>query len=95
MYATGYDYEKVKAGGKVLVNNITAAHACNRNLTEPEKEILRCHQRMAHLGFQTIQFLMKLGVLAFSKQKRQLHRAASKLKTLPKCASCLFGKQTR
>lgn len=66
----------------------------NINLTEPEKELLRWHQRFGHMDFKKVQFLLGLGVLGVSASKKSLHRAASKLQTCPKCAACQFGKQT-
>ena len=37
---------------------------------------------------------MRTGVLSHTEATRSLHTAASKLKEVPKCAACLFGKQT-
>ena len=67
----------------------------NLNLTDPEKELLHWHYRLGHLSFRKIQFLMRTGVLASSKASRHLHKAACQLSTPPKCAACMYGKQTR
>ena len=72
----------------------TAVDPSNINLSEPEKELLRWHQRLGHLDFRKIQFLMRTGVLSLSQSKRSLHSRAAKLVHPPKCAACQFGKQT-
>ena len=66
----------------------------NINLSEPEKELLRWHQRLGHIDQQKVQFLFRSGVLATSLAKRSLQQRASKLQTKPRCAACQFGKQT-
>eukprot|EP00978_Attheya_sp_CCMP212_P022107 scaffold65528_cov69-Attheya_sp.AAC.3 len=48
----------------------TAVHSDHFNLSIPQKELLRWHTRLGHVGFKP-----------------------AKLITVPKCASCLFGKQ--
>jgi GAG-pre-integrase domain len=65
----------------------------NYNLTEPEKELLRWHQRLAHIDFNKIKFLFRSGVLAKGEANRALQTAASKLRSHPRCAACQFGKQ--
>ena len=72
---------------------VNVIHANNTNLNEPEKELLRWHQRFGHVGFKTVQFLMRSGVLSFTPSTRRLHTAASKIKKPPKCAACQYGKQ--
>ena len=59
----------------------------NVNLTAPEKELLRWHYRLGHLGFKRVQFLMRTGVLARSEGQRRLHTSACKLDTTPLCAA--------
>ena len=68
----------------------------NQNLSEPQKELLRWHYRLGHVGFRTNQFIMRTGALASSESKRRLHKAASKLshQDLPKCSAWQFGRQT-
>ena len=67
----------------------------NYNLTEPEKELLRWHQRLAHLDFNKVKFLFRTGVLARGEASRSLQTAAAKIKVHPRCAACQFGKQTQ
>ena len=67
----------------------------NLNLSPAEKELLRWHDRLGHLNFKQIQFILRTGVLAHSESARRLQAAASKLTTLPLCPACQFGKQRR
>jgi hypothetical protein len=73
---------------------ISTVHDSNLSLSESEKDLLRWHQRLGHLSFKKIQHLMRTGVLSHTEGTRALHTAASKLRSPPKCAVCLFGKQT-
>jgi hypothetical protein len=77
-----------------LCNSISTVNSSNNNLTEAQKELLRWHQRLGHLAFKKVQHLMRTGVLSHTESTRQLHTAASKIVQPPKCAACLFGKQT-
>ena len=61
-------------------------------MSNAEKELLSWHERLGHLGFAKIQFLMRSGLLASSESTRRLHRAAANLRPL-KCAACIFAKQ--
>ena len=79
---------------QALCNTISTVNSNNANLTEAQKELLRWHQRLGHLAFKKIQHLMRTGVLSHTESSRQLHTAASKIVHPPKCAACLFGKQT-
>ena len=47
-----------------LVATITEVHETNQNLSEAEKELLRRHYRLGHIGFKKIQFLLRTGVLS-------------------------------
>jgi hypothetical protein len=78
----------------MLCHTVSTVHDHNRNLSEAEKELLRWHQRLGHLAFKKIQHLMRTGILSNVESTRNLHTAASKVKSPPKCAACLFGKQT-
>ena len=72
---------------------ITVVSEANQNLSEPEKELLKWHQRLAHIDCNKVKFLFRTGVLARGEANRSLQTAASKLKTNPRCAACQFGKQ--
>jgi hypothetical protein len=82
-------------GSDDIPNALNAAvevvsHA-NQNITPVEKEWLKWHYRLWHMGFWRIQFLMRSGILAKSHQARSLHTGIGKLTTPPKCAACLFA----
>ena len=78
-----------------LINTASTMAATNTNLGPAEKELLRWHNHLGHIGMQKVQFLMQTGVLAISNATRRLHAAASKLTNLPLCSACQFGKQCR
>jgi Reverse transcriptase (RNA-dependent DNA polymerase)/GAG-pre-integrase domain/Zinc knuckle len=65
----------------------------NVNLSEPEKELMRWHQRLAHMDCNKVKFLFRTGVLARGEASRSIQTAAAKLRANPRCASCQFGKQ--
>ena len=67
----------------------------NINLTEPEKELLRWHQRLGHISIKRIQWMMRQGFLATSERLRCLHASASKLHQGPMCTACQYAKQRR
>ena len=69
--------------------------ADNVNLTEPEKELLRWHSRLGHIGMKRIQWLFRQGLLARGERSRRLQAAASKLTHGPLCTACQYAKQRR
>ena len=77
-----------------LYNAMTVTDEENRNLSAAEKELLRWHQRLGHIDFTKVKHLMRSGALASTAATRQLQSAACKLQHNPKCAACLFAKQT-
>ena len=78
-----------------LISTISEVHDANHNLSESEKELLRWHYRLGHIGFKKIQFLLRTGVLSHTESSRRLHQAACKIVNYPKCAACQYGKQHR
>jgi len=70
--------------------NMCVTEEHNQNLSHAQKELLRWHFRLGHLGCKTIQMLLRSRVLGESNLKR----AAGKC-PVPKCASCQYGKQKR
>ena len=78
-----------------LITTISEVHETNHNLSEAEKELLRWHYRLGHIGFKKIQFLLRSGVLSQTEGSRRIHAAACKVSNLPKCAACQYGKQHR
>ena len=59
----------------------------NMNLTPPQKELLRWHFRLCHQGFDSLQRLLRTGLLGNSP----LTRAAAKC-DIPTCSTCEFAK---
>ena len=78
-----------------FLEHITTTHNNNFNLSEPQKEILRWHYRLGHIGLRTVQFILRTGALAGLQANERLHYRAGKLigNNLPKCAACQFRKQ--
>ena len=72
---------------------VTVVHERNINLSEPEKELLRWHSRLGHIGFRVVKFLKRTGILAHTERAKTLHRSAARMESNPKCAACQFGKQ--
>lgn len=89
-----YQYNSTDVPAQALCHTVSTVNSNNANLSEAQKELLRWHQRLGHLAFKKIQHLMRTGVLSHTEGTRGLHTAASKLIEPPKCAACLFGKQT-
>ena len=46
-----------RSAADALVATISEVHETNHNLSEAEKELLRWHYRLGHIGFKKIQFL--------------------------------------
>lgn len=67
----------------------------NHNLSSAAKELIGWHDRMGHLDYRKVQFVLRTGVLAHSESARRIQAAASKLTHHPMYASCQFGKQRR
>ena len=92
--SAGYNASVPTTFDSGATTNITSVSLNNGNLTEPEKELLRWHYRLGHLGFRKIQLLMRSGVLANSESKRRLHSACCRINPPPICSACQFAKQT-
>jgi hypothetical protein len=92
---TAYRYSDARAAPEALNALITTVSHENMNLSEAQKELVRWHNRLGHVGYKRVQSLMRSGTLAHSEATRRLHTAACKITELPKCAACQFGKQKR
>lgn len=88
-----YDLNTTTHSANLAQSIVSTVAAANHNLTEPEKELLKWHQRLCHLDFKKIKFLFRTGILSRGETNRHLHTSASKLLHNPKCAACQFGKQ--
>ena len=80
---------KQKSGARSLTE------ATNANLSQEEKELMRWHYRLGHIGMRRVQGLFRAGWLATSERQRNLQRSAAKLTGGPLCAACQFAKQRR
>ncbi|KAI2508102.1 hypothetical protein MHU86_6275 [Fragilaria crotonensis] len=76
-----------------LVSIVNTVHERNLNLNEAEKELLRWHYRLGHVGFKKVQFILRSGVVSKTEESRRLQTAACRLTSFPKCAACQYGKQ--
>ena len=88
-------YQGIPTSAEALNAEMTVVSQANSNLTEPEKELLRWHFCLGHLGHKRIQFLMRTGVLSRGETNRRLHTAASRIQNPPRCAACQHGKQSQ
>ena len=75
------------------VSSLTAPE--NSNITESEKELLRWHYKLGHIGMKRVQWLLRQGILCGSERQRRLHTAASQLTCGPMCTACQYAKQRR
>ena len=89
-----YRAKDIDKPAATLCYAVSTVNESNFNLSEAQKELLRWHQKLGHLEFKKIQHLMRTGILSHTAGTRALHTAASKLIEPPKCAACMFGKQT-
>ena len=93
--STGYSLIAPEKAFQALRAALTTVSRTNENLSAAEKELLRWHYRLGHLGAKRIQFLMRSGVLAHSEGARRLHTSACRISRPPMCTACQYGKQTR
>ena len=55
---------------------------------------MKWHYRFGHLSFRRIQSLLRTGIFSNSESSRALHHTACRIRYPPKCAACLYGKQS-
>ena len=92
--ATMFRKNEIKEAVACLGETIDVVRAKNLNLSEAEKELLKWHYRLGHLSFRRIQSLLRTGIFAHTDSTRALHRSACRIRHPPKCAACLYGKQS-
>ena len=92
--ATMHRMPEVENAVAYLGQTISAVRDENLNLSPAEKELLKWHYRLGHLSFRRIQSLLRSGVFSHSESSRLLHRSACHIRHPPKCAACLYGKQS-
>ncbi|KAI2489082.1 hypothetical protein MHU86_25511 [Fragilaria crotonensis] len=66
-----------------LVSIVNTVHERNLNLNEAEKELLRWHYRLGHVGFKKVQFILRSGVVSKTEESRRLQTAACRLTSFP------------
>ena len=91
---TSNSLEASKSAALIVYTALTTTAEANHNLSPAEKELLKWHCRLGHIDFNKVKHLMRTGVLSSTQATRQLHSSACKLQHNPKCAACLFAKQT-
>ena len=92
--ATLFRFPEVEEAVACLGETINNVRSENLNLSEGEKELLKSHYRLGHLSFRRIQGLLRTGVFSHTEASRLLHRSSCRIRHPPKCAACLYGKQS-
>ena len=80
----GYTEENLKALNSCVLDEF------NQNLSSAQKELMKWHNRLGHLGLGKVQSIMRSGALGESP----LIKAAANCPK-PICASCAYGKARR
>ena len=93
--SVGYGQDAPGKAYQALAASINTVSNRNANLTDPDKELLRWHYRLGHIGMKRVQFLMRTGVLAHTESARRIQLAASRVNRTPMCTACQYGRQTR
>jgi hypothetical protein len=75
----GYNVTEPIKATDALVSNVNTVHKRNLNLTKAEKELLRWHYRLGHVGFKKAQFLLCSGVVNKTEESRRLQTTACRL----------------
>ena len=68
---------------KALTSAVCVTNEANQNLTPSQKEILRWHFRLGHIGFQHVQWLIYTGRLKVQGNSKAVANCER-----PKCAAC-------
>ena len=69
-----------------MTNDVCVTNEANQNLTPSQKELLRWHFRLGHIGFQHVQWLIHTGRLKVQGNSKAVANCER-----PKCAACEFG----
>jgi hypothetical protein len=62
--STAFNQRDTHEPGINLCHLVSTVHKDNTNLSEPQKELLKWHQRLGHLDFKKILHLLRTGVLS-------------------------------
>ena len=87
---TGYLPMKTDTAEKVLHSAVCVTEESNQNLTPSQRELLKWHYRLGHIGFRHIQWLVRSGKIAVQGNAKAVANCAP-----PKCAACEYGKACR
>ena len=93
MTSYGFVDQGVSSATNNLMTMVTCVDDANTNWSGPECEWLKWHNRLGHMSYHKIQFLMRSGVLAHTEATRRVHTAICKLTSPPMCAACHYGQQ--
>ena len=74
---------------QALTGALQVTDDANMNLTASQKELLKWHYRLGHIGFQWLQWLIRSGRIIVSNKSAVSNCQA------PKCAACEYGKAIR
>ena len=77
---------KIQQTADELLYNLQLTQETNTNLSRTQKNLLRCHNALCHVGFST---LRKIGKLGWLGPKGSQFGESS---TSPLCSSCQYGK---
>ena len=80
-------FHDVQKQADELANSLGLAHDSNRNLSRGQKQMLRWHHALVHVGFATVRHIGKLGWLG----TKGLSLGDPKVDP-PLCSSCQYGK---
>ena len=69
-----------------MPNAVCVTNEANQNLTPSQKELLRWHFRLVHIGFQHVQWLIHTEYLKVQGNSKEVANCER-----PKCAACEFG----
>jgi GAG-pre-integrase domain len=79
VYAQAHGTPDTSPGLEAYSTPFPVASTLNANLTDAQRELVRWHQRLGHVGYRRVQFLLRSGVLSNTEQLRRLHSTATKL----------------
>ena len=93
---SGFTLDGISQAQTALSASVSVVHDSNVNLTNAEKHFLQWHLRLGHPGYNRLMFLFRTGALSTStSERRKVKSVLNNVTEVPKCAACLFGKQTR
>ena len=75
---------------KDLQRAVCLTDKANANLMAAQKELLRLHYHLGHIGMRHLQWLVRQGKVKVKHKPTPVANCE-----LPKCASCMFGKAQR